>query len=111
MIADYGIFLEIFGFILMLLFWREPHHQHSQKWEKLFKKIPKLIEKNYRWEELNPSRKHGWSYMPNKGPLMSKYFVYYWSICKYLGFFFIILGVFLQHSEINNWFSNNFPNL
>lgn len=107
MIADYGIFLEMGGFALMLLFWKRPTHKSRERWMTVFQKIPFLTKSDYKWKYMNPSNNIGWKPHEGGSPLVPKSFAMFWEYGASIGIAFVIVGLFLQHS----WFANNFPQI
>ena len=90
LIADYGIIIQIFGFVLIALFGLPKWGYVSMGYENKF--YTSFLAK-------------GMSKLDEITPVKIKYFFSDLSIPL------AIFGSLLQHSEIHNWFLKNYPQL
>jgi hypothetical protein len=93
-----GIILQIFGFIGMLIFWREPMEYDVQKWKKNQVKIhPKdyeeRIKDDWNWYRLPGNMKE---MDPREYWWIPKGFGKYWRNAKATSFFLVVGGLILQ---------------
>jgi len=92
-----GIILSIFGFVLMLWFWREPMQRDVGFWKRMQvithpNDYANRIEENWNWYRL-PSSDQG---EPRERWLVPRGFGTYWSRGKRTAFFCVISGFVLQ---------------
>lgn len=97
MIADYGIAIEIFGFVFIF----------SHIWENIFRIIDAKIKKIKKYQfPSDPISLFNKFYLVDLTTISLGRKVH--SYVRNLGVIFVILGLILQHSEINKWFFTNF---